>query len=310
MEAAGPSRRTKWFWIAVSGLCAAGCAGPVTAPSAISYPDNPAVYVFGQQVAPNVPSVEGGRPSSFTVTPPLPDGLVLDPVTGVISGTPMTGATSGIHVVEARNQAGGTTVGLWIEVRGVTIDQPCTPPVPDDAGACVYPATCLFPWPYSVNLDVATARLDFRFPLQFSNSLAFTGAPFVSGTNAATVERIEIVYPNAPLPATSYDTSFVVPAPGGAAPPLTLLPVGYFPTLRDWVGASTFLVALRVRAHGVVASRPFSTSWFEMLVNVCAGCMSEPTCPAGASFVGSCPPTAPGTNLPGQSSVSLCVGPP
>ena len=60
-------------------------------PSSITqYSTDPAVYVKNVQITNNVPTVTGGTADkSFSVQPSLPDGLVLDEDTGVISGTPV-----------------------------------------------------------------------------------------------------------------------------------------------------------------------------------------------------------------------------
>lgn len=93
---------------------------PLLAPATVSYDD--AVYVVGQPIVPNVPTLTGGAPTQFSVNPPLPDGLDLDSVTGVISGAPSTVQAATPFKVTASNAAGQaqttltltvTTVGVW-----------------------------------------------------------------------------------------------------------------------------------------------------------------------------------------------------
>ena len=75
--------------------------GPPSAPSApitptatpappvnLTYSDNPALYPVNVPIAPNTPSNGGGAIARYSVSPALPAGLSLDPVTGVITGTP------------------------------------------------------------------------------------------------------------------------------------------------------------------------------------------------------------------------------
>ncbi|MGF6597258.1 N-acetylneuraminic acid mutarotase [Paraburkholderia sp. GAS448] len=90
----------------------------VVPPSTVSYAD--AVYVVGQPIVPNVPTLTGGVPTQFTVSPVLPAGLDLDPVTGAISGTPTTPQAATLFTVVAANSAGQvqTTLTLTVTAAG------------------------------------------------------------------------------------------------------------------------------------------------------------------------------------------------
>src|SRR4051812_25136079 len=59
------------------------------APRDLGYESNPANYTYGAAITPNKP-VTAKPVDQFSVTPALPAGLVLDPATGIISGTPTT----------------------------------------------------------------------------------------------------------------------------------------------------------------------------------------------------------------------------
>lgn len=86
-------------------------------PANLGFENQDAIYTIGRPIPPNHPSVEGGDVGSFTVQPALPDGLVIDPVSGVISGTPSRVAASASFTVTASNSAGSTATVLKIEVR-------------------------------------------------------------------------------------------------------------------------------------------------------------------------------------------------
>ena len=90
----------------------------VVPPATVSYED--AVYVVGQAIVPNVPTVTGGPPAQFTVRPALPDGLAIDPATGVISGAPTTPQAESAYTVAASNSAGQaqTTLSLTVTALG------------------------------------------------------------------------------------------------------------------------------------------------------------------------------------------------
>lgn len=62
------------------------------------------------------PSVSGEAPFTFTVNPPLPEGLSLDPITGSISGTPRALASYTSHRVEVANGLGRTWVSLLAHI--------------------------------------------------------------------------------------------------------------------------------------------------------------------------------------------------
>lgn len=83
--------------------------GVVTPPSGLSYSVFPApVYSTGMAITPNVPAVSG-TVTRYSVSPPLPAGLLLDTVTGVISGTPTAPAAPENYTITASNAAGGST---------------------------------------------------------------------------------------------------------------------------------------------------------------------------------------------------------
>ena len=78
-------------------LILAGCGGggggggggaPPGPSLTVNYSENDVVYRTDAPIVANAPAPENWTPTSFVVEPTLPDGLVLDPTTGVISGSP------------------------------------------------------------------------------------------------------------------------------------------------------------------------------------------------------------------------------
>ncbi|MDJ0975356.1 MAG: PQQ-dependent sugar dehydrogenase [Planctomycetota bacterium] len=102
--------------VAACGGGGGGGAAPVTPPSNLSYPVDPGVYRVAEAIADNVPSVQGGAVASWDVTPALPAGLTLDPVTGTIAGTPTAEASTTTHTVTATNAGGSTQADVDIAV--------------------------------------------------------------------------------------------------------------------------------------------------------------------------------------------------
>ena len=105
-------------------LLSAGCGGggggastpTVQAPAALTYSANPATYTRGTAITANAPSSGGGAVVSYTASPALPAGLVLNPSTGVMTGTPTVVSAQATYVVTASNPGGSTTVGLVLTV--------------------------------------------------------------------------------------------------------------------------------------------------------------------------------------------------
>ena len=89
---------------------------PLAAPANLSYADSKLTYLANQPIAPNVPSSTGGPIESYGVSPALPEGLKLDPLNGVISGTPTVVSNAGTYTVTGLNTAGSVQVALTIEV--------------------------------------------------------------------------------------------------------------------------------------------------------------------------------------------------
>jgi outer membrane protein assembly factor BamB len=98
-------------------------AGPtvVPPPSNLSYP-TPNVFTAGTAIDALEPTVTGVV-DAFSVAPALPQGLVLQTRTGVISGIPSMGSVAQDYVVSAENDGGATTAPISIAVTGfATID--------------------------------------------------------------------------------------------------------------------------------------------------------------------------------------------
>jgi hypothetical protein len=95
-----------------------GCGqGGLQPPLSLSYSAVTAVYTLGVTIAPNSPISTGGMINAFSVSPALPPGLRLSPITGVISGTPTFLAAQANYTVTASNSSGHATSALIITVN-------------------------------------------------------------------------------------------------------------------------------------------------------------------------------------------------
>ena len=115
------------FLTAISLLILSACVGvsrsvsptqlPTQPPATLTYAASISVYTQGVAITANSPTVTGGAVASYSVTPPLPPGIVLNAATGVITGTPIKPKALDIYTVTAENDAGSTTAPVTITVE-------------------------------------------------------------------------------------------------------------------------------------------------------------------------------------------------
>jgi alpha-tubulin suppressor-like RCC1 family protein len=85
-------------------------------PRTLAYAVNPASYTINKLITPNTPTVTGGAPTTYSVAPALPAGLVLS-TAGAITGTPTTVSAMTTYVVTASNAGGSASANLSIAVN-------------------------------------------------------------------------------------------------------------------------------------------------------------------------------------------------
>ena len=128
MEKEISMRSMQWLGFSLTAVflllfCACGGTGhspsptPTQAPSGLVYTPGTATYTQGVAIAANSPASSGGAVTSYSATPPLPAGIVLNTSTGVISGTPIKATATTTYTITASNAAGFTTAPLTITVN-------------------------------------------------------------------------------------------------------------------------------------------------------------------------------------------------
>ncbi len=89
---------------------------PNTPPTNLSYSSPTALYIVGNPISQNIPTVTGSTPLTYTVSPALPTGLILNSSTGIISGTPTTPVSAAGYTVTVTNSTGNTKSTLIFAV--------------------------------------------------------------------------------------------------------------------------------------------------------------------------------------------------
>ncbi len=84
-------------------------------PAGLTY-DTPVCYQESVAIDNNVPASTGGAITNYAVSPTLPAGLLLNPVSGVISGTPTAPTAAADYTVTGSNDAGSTQATVNIKV--------------------------------------------------------------------------------------------------------------------------------------------------------------------------------------------------
>lgn len=186
----------------------------------------------------------------------------------------------------------------------------CTPPSPDaTTGSCLYPATCDTVFAGTPVLDVTTAQVDFRMPVQIDNALVDNSSA-VDGrinTNNATIQSFEMTYSGTSIEPLTVAAAITVPTAGSSGAVLRLIPVASFPALAP-PGSATTNIVVNVRAHGVLASQDsFTTAWFKIPVAVCSGCLASSFACTPPAFLVTCPPAATVGGQPGQTATLACA---
>ena len=103
-------------------FCGCGATGhsaspaQTQAPTGLQYAVGTATYIQATPITANSPTSTGGAVTSYSATPPLPAGIILDTSTGVVSGTPIKVTATTVYTVTASNSAGFTTAPLTITV--------------------------------------------------------------------------------------------------------------------------------------------------------------------------------------------------
>lgn len=90
----------------------------VAPPFLLTYSCVDCIFLVGETILPLEPSVLGGQPTRFISQKALPPGIILDPISGVISGTPTVPVARDTYSLIASNEGGESQTFIFtLEVK-------------------------------------------------------------------------------------------------------------------------------------------------------------------------------------------------
>jgi Putative Ig domain/Secretion system C-terminal sorting domain len=280
----------------------AGGAGSTTVtlkvdalPPAIVYTPSTNIYMVGGAITTLSPTITVGTPSSYSISIPLPVGLLFNTVTGVISGTPAAVSLATTYTITASNAGGSGSTTVKI--------------------SCVNPPVPVISYTPSTNVYTTGAAITSLTPNNTGGPIAgysiSTALP--AGLAFNTTTGVISGTPTAVSLLTNYTiTATNAGGSGSTTVTLTVNPpppvISYSPSTNIYVVGTAIASLTPTNTGGAAASYSISTALpAGLLFNTTTGIISGT--PAVASLITTYTITATNAGGSGSTTVTLTVNP-
>jgi Putative Ig domain/Secretion system C-terminal sorting domain len=192
----------------------------------ISYTPSTNIYSNGTAITPLSPANTGGAAVSYSISAPLPTGLLFSTTTGIISGTPTATSTATTYTITATNAGGNgsTTVNLTVNplppvisytpsANIYTVNTAITPLPPTNTGGAAVSYSIGPALPAGLSLNTITGVISGT-PTAISLLTTYTITATNPGGSGSTTVTITV---NPAPPVISYTPSTSIYTVGAAA---------------------------------------------------------------------------------------------
>ena len=244
---------------------------PMQVPSQLSYGTGSTIMFVGVEIQALTPSFQGDGPQSWSVNPPLPEGLELDE-SGVISGVPLVEAEAVPHTITGTNAMGSATVILDIVIRA---PMPESIRYPIDTLTCTLDSNCEIGPPILIGGPVQAWAVEPTLPgeMEILENGSISGIVRVlghynltiwannSGGSAST--NIQLSITSLPPDEISWPSGqFALRSNQSAHIPVT----NYGPDIETWEILPELPMGLTLHSEGISGTPTERTDWIQYTI--------------------------------------------
>ncbi len=227
----------------------------------ISY-SSPQTYIAGTSITPLAPTSSGGTVALYESIGSLPDGLILNSTTGIITGIPTTTNSSTTYTIKATNITGISIAYINITINPAapiinyaspqtyTVGIPITPLIPTSSGGTVASYAVVGSLPAGLLLDTGTGIISGTPTVSVASASYEIQGINVTGSSSAFINIT--VNPAAPIISYVSPQAFTV---GVAITPLTPTSSGGTVASYSVVGSLPAGLSLNT-SSGVISGTP------------------------------------------------------